>query len=93
VSRKKGPYRNGLVHVCRHMCETCIFRPGDLMQLKPGRVRGMVDEALARDSAIICHSTLDGYKSLCRGFFDKYKTQSLQIAERLNLSVFTNEKD
>ncbi len=76
-------YRDGKVHVCEEMCTTCIFRPGNLMQLMPGRVEDMIAEAIKGGSAIICHSTLDGDNAVCRGFFDKHKTQPLQIAERL----------
>lgn len=82
---KHNAYRNGRVHVCREMCSTCIFRPGNLMSLRPGRVKDMVAEARAEESAIICHSTLSGDNAACRGFFDRYPTQPLQIAERLGL--------
>jgi len=76
-------YRDGKVHVCRIQCETCIFHPGNRARLKPGRVAGMVREATENESAIICHSTLDGDNAVCRGFFDKHATAPLQIAERL----------
>lgn len=78
-------FRNGRVHVCQRMCSTCIFRPGNKMDLATGRVEGMVRDATAADSTIVCHSTLDGDNAACRGFFDRHKTASLQIAERLGL--------
>ena len=78
-------YRDGRVHVQAELCSTCIFRPGNLMHLKSGRVRGMVDEAREHESAIVCHQTLDGDNAVCRGFFERYPTQPLQIAERLGL--------
>jgi hypothetical protein len=70
------------------MCETCVFRPGNLMHLARGRLAEMVTEATANESAIICHSSL--YRSgvdnaVCRGFFDRHRTRPLQIAERLGL--------
>jgi len=80
-------YRDGRVHVCGEMCATCIFRPGNLMRLHAGRVREMVDEARREESAIICHSTLQGPNAVCRGFFERYPTQPLQIADRLGLLV------
>jgi hypothetical protein len=55
------------------------------MDLAPGRVAGMVRGAKADESAIICHSTLDGPNAVCRGFFDRHPTQPLQVAERLGL--------
>lgn len=78
-------YRNGKIYVCKEMCETCIFRPGNLMHLEPGRVKQMAEDATAAESTIICHSTLTGDNAACRGFFDQYKTQPLQIAERLGM--------
>lgn len=73
------------VRVMKEKCATCIFHPGNLMSLRPGRVKDMVDSATKADSAIICHSTLNKEEqAVCRGFFDNHKTQPLQIAERLN---------
>ncbi|WP_430788138.1 hypothetical protein [Actinoplanes sp. G11-F43] len=71
------------------MCDTCIFRPGNLMHLQQGRLRDLVDEARAAESFIICHSTLPGMApegvqpAVCRGFADRYRTRSLQIIERM----------
>lgn len=76
-------YRQGKVHVMRRMCPTCVFRPGNKMHLEEGRVEEMVAEATAEDSAIICHSTLDSDNAVCRGFFDRHSTPTLQIADRL----------
>ena len=82
-------YRNGRVHVCQRMCPTCIFRPGNLMQLRSGRVRGMIDDARRDEGCIPCHSHLyTGRDAVCRGFFDRYPTQPLQLAERLGLVTF-----
>jgi hypothetical protein len=53
------------------------------MKLNPGRLRGMIDEALANEGCIPCHKTLDGDNAVCRGFFDRYRTWPLQVAERL----------
>lgn len=41
--------------VLREQCATCIFRPGNPMRLQKGRVQGMVQECLRRDSYISCH--------------------------------------
>lgn len=80
------PFRNSRVHVLRDQCSTCIFRPGNLMHLQPGRIADMVREAVAADSAIICHQTLDTISeeaAVCKGFFYQHATQPLQVAERL----------
>lgn len=79
-------YRDGRVHVRAEMCPTCIFRKGNLMQLRAGRVRDMVDEAKGHESAIVCHATLGtDSNAVCRGFFERYPTTPLQLAERLDL--------
>lgn len=86
-------YRNGRVHVCREMCPTCVFRPGNVMRLEPGRLAGMVREATEAESAIICHSTL--YErgvdnAVCFGFFDRHATAPLQVAQRLGIIEFVD---
>jgi len=81
--KSRKPFRDGKVHVCRAMCSTCIFRPGNLMHLEEGRVEQMVRDAKKKESAITCHETLDGKQAVCRGFFERHATQPLQIAERL----------
>lgn len=75
-----GPFRNGKVHVLDDKCSTCIFRPGNLMRLAPGRVKGMVEGALEAQSCIPCHSTLvTGSPAICRGFWDSYAGQVLPL--------------
>lgn len=81
-------YRNGRVHVNQRMCPTCIFRPGNLMHLKEGRVEEMVAEATGNDSVIPCHETLGDEPAVCRGFFDKHAPPFLQVADRLGVVVF-----
>lgn len=83
--------------VKREMCPTCIFRPGNLMSLRAGRVRDMVEEARAADSFIVCHDTIDydtreegdvpgRDEAMCRGYLDAGNyPQMLRIADRLNM--------
>ena len=84
---KTNVYRNGLVHVMKRQCDTCIFRPGNLMHLEPGRVEQMVEEATP-DGCIPCHKTTHGAKeqeAVCRGFYDKHRTWVLQLARQMNI--------
>lgn len=72
-------------------CSTCIGRPGNSMDLRPGRVRGMVQDSISGGGAIICHQTLGyvgqpkGIAAYCRWFFDQFGHRSnvLRIYERL----------
>jgi hypothetical protein len=78
---RNNSFRGGKVHVKAAMCKTCIFRPGNLMHLSEGRREGMERDAVRNDSTIVCHSTLGGKaNAVCRGFFDKHKTQPLRMA-------------
>lgn len=75
------------------MCGTCVFRPGNLMHLRPGRLADLVRTTLARDSFIVCHSTLPGLApagyapAICRGFADRYSTNALRVMGRLRAFV------
>jgi hypothetical protein len=85
-------YRDGKVHVQAAKCSTCIYRPGNLMHLQPGRKDSMQAEAIAGQGVIPCHKTLDsdGHESVCRGFFDVAKHEGLlAVAERLDIVEFT----
>lgn len=70
-----GPFRDDRIHVLAEKCSTCIFRPGNPMHLKPGRVKDILDSNIENDSALQCHKTL-AYSAeqwdpaICRGFFD-----------------------
>lgn len=70
------PYRDAKLHVCADLCGTCVFRPGNLMSLAPGRVKDLVESNLEAASALVCHKTLpygdhpEVGEALCRGFYD-----------------------
>lgn len=90
-----GPFDpvTGTVRVLSKRCDTCIFRPGNLMRLQEGRVEAMVAEALESDSAITCHSTLpygsypDAEQAICRGFWARHRddTVPLRLAQALEV--------
>lgn len=66
----------GLPRLLSRKCETCIFRPGNLMHLAEGAREHMVRTSLANGSWITCHETLpygphpDVGEAICRGFYD-----------------------
>ena len=74
-------------------CVTCIYRPGNLMHLEPGRKDGMQADAIRDEGVIPCHQTIHGRReqeSVCRGFFDVAKHEGLlAVAERLDIIEFT----
>lgn len=72
---------NGL-RVLAEKCDTCVFRSGNPMHLRRGRVKDMVDDALAGGGFITCHKTLtygehpEFGEAICRGFFDAHGPRS-----------------
>lgn len=88
----KPVFTDGKVHVQKRMCDTCIFRPGNLMHLEEGRVESMVAETqMSVGGNIPCHKTTHGQKqqqAVCRGFFDRHSTPLLQIAHRIGVVEF-----
>lgn len=75
-------YSNGKVHVMADKCSTCIFRPGNLMTLQPGRVKEMVEGASSAGSVIPCHKTIHGsaeQEAVCRGYYDAQAERVLAL--------------
>lgn len=89
--RSGNAFRDGKVHVLADKCATCIFRAGNLMHLRPGRLAEMVNTSVAEGGAIVCHKTLgdDVDDAVCRGFHDAYGNQvpALRLATALDLVV------
>ena len=72
----------------RERCSTCIFRPGNLMSLKEGRLADVVAKNRETGSMLICHHTTYGQAErevMCRGYWDAYAATSRipQIMESL----------
>lgn len=61
-------------------CSTCIFRPGNLMHLHPGRVKGMVDAVVEHDGFTPCHKTLSQRPAtLCHGMTKRHPGQIVRV--------------
>jgi hypothetical protein len=96
-----GPYREGRVHVCEDMCPTCVFRPGNLMCLAPGRLKALVEANVTNGGALQCHETLPHAigerrpSAVCRGFYDAAgaRVQALDLAQCLGLIEFDRWTD
>ncbi|MEU1606071.1 hypothetical protein [Micromonospora matsumotoense] len=79
----------GKSRLLSRQCDTRIFAPGNRMHLGAGRLRYLVAETRRRESFIVCHDTIPHYlypdvkPAICRGFADRYRTQALQLIERL----------
>jgi hypothetical protein len=79
----------GKTRVMARKCPTCIIKPSDPMSLGPARLAELIGQARATGTYIICHCSLPNGPyphippAICRGFYDRYDTQALQVARRL----------
>lgn len=79
----------GRPRVLSAKCRTCIFLPNNKMDLRPGRLKEMVEGSIENGSWITCHSTLeygpypDAEPAICRGFYDAHGENSwgIRLAE------------
>jgi hypothetical protein len=88
-------FRDGRMHVVEEECSTCVFRPGNQMHLRAGRLRGMVDEAVEQGGAIVCHCTLNtDENAVCRGFWDRHKDDVpiLRLAQHMDIVQYDPPK-
>lgn len=84
------------MRVAVEQCPTCIFRPGNLMHLNAGRLAEMAREVKAAEGYVTCHQTLDlplRRRVICRGSFDRFKTQIIQLAERMGFVEWVDLKE
>jgi hypothetical protein len=76
---------NGKPRVLDRKCTTCVFWPGNLMQLRDGRLKDMIANAKTAGTWITCHKTLPyypdnpGWQAICRGYYDAYAEQSRML--------------
>lgn len=91
----RSSYHEGRLRIMAEMCSTCIFRPGNRMQLNPGRVKDMLAEVRANDGHVTCHKTLGTGQpgAICRGSDDAHQGQASRIAERLGLMLAVTEEE
>lgn len=71
-------------------CGTCVFWPGNLMHLRPGRLADLIAANRHAGTALVCHLTTHGQRPdlgevLCRGYYDAYgdDTAVIQILRRM----------
>lgn len=86
--------RGAKLRVQTERCSTCIFSPGNLMSLRPGRLKDMTEQVRESEGYVTCHQTLSHERgAVCRGSFDNIKTQTIQVVERLDLIEWVQATD
>jgi hypothetical protein len=82
----------GKPRLMREMCATCVFRPGNPMHLRPGRLKQLIQSNTGPEAhGLICHKTLSYSENphfgaaFCYGFFEKYGDLAnfIRICKRL----------
>lgn len=77
--------------VFTEQCLTCVFRPGNQMKLRKGRLKELIQDNVRNGAALVCHETLpygphpEIGETYCRGFYDRVSTRSnfIRIMQRL----------
>lgn len=80
-------YDDGRLHVRERQCATCVFRPGNLMRLRPGRVEEMVAAG-----PFACHKTTHGaapQEAVCWGYWDAHRFDTLAGRLAVMLDIVT----
>jgi len=81
----------GKPRLLSEQCSTCVGRPGNLMHLRPGRLKSLIRDNTGQSMGLTCHQTL-GYgaspeygEALCRWFYDTYGhlTNGIRVMERI----------
>ena len=91
-------FRNGKVHVLSEKCSTCVFRPGNLMHLRPGALKEMVDYHTENQTAFACHQTLDigeyvvEGNAICRGFFDAHGADIIPLRMAVAMDILVEQE-
>lgn len=85
--------KDGTPRLLSAQCSSCIGRPGNKMDLRPGRVRQMVQDTIRQGGVIPCHQTLsygghqefEGGPAACRRFYAQSGDRSnlVRIYDRL----------
>ena len=90
LAENRPAWREESLHVLADRCRTCVFRPGNLMRLAPGRLASMVAFNRKHDRWITCHTTLyrdDVDQAVCRGYFDGFVDESLPLSTAVELDL------
>jgi len=75
--------------ILSRQCSTCILRPvGERIGLSNERVGEFIRSTVERGSYVVCHATFpsvvaDVDPAVCRGFADRFDTESLRLIRAL----------
>jgi hypothetical protein len=84
-------WQTGKPRLLSEQCSTCVGRPGNLMHLRPGKLKELIEANIGPSMGLICHQTLsygdhpEYGDALCRWFYDTYGPQCNGVRVMLRL--------
>lgn len=76
-----------MLKICKKPCNQCLFSDNKIVGDK--RKAEIIRDCLSKDTHFECHKgTIKGEQIVCRGWFDRYTSQMIRIAGRLNAIEF-----
>lgn len=90
---KKGAAMKTTLDVLSAKCNQCLFSENRIV--RKGRVADIIKQCRKKEQYFVCHkaSIAGRDEVMCKGFFDTQDTALIQIATRLKLVKFIEEKD
>lgn len=62
-----------MLHVMEHPCNECLFSKNKIIE--ENAKESLIEECLKKDMYFICHkATIIGKDYVCKGFWDRYKS-------------------
>jgi hypothetical protein len=80
--------------VFKECCKNCLLSEDRIVS--PKRAKQIIKDCVENQTYFICHkATMNNEEVVCKRFFDEmgYKSQMVQIAQRLNALEFVDQPD
>lgn len=75
--------------IAQSPCDQCLFSKNRIVSKE--RFKEIVKDCLHGDDHFLCHKgTLEGIKIVCNGFYTRYDSKSIRIAEALRFTEFVD---
>jgi len=79
-----------ILFVMEERCDTCIFRPGNLMDLNKGRLADLIESTDEGDTNVICHKSRSVSGAIhtdawCKGSVDRRPGKAVRTLREMGL--------
>jgi hypothetical protein len=81
-----------MLKVCASQCDQCLFSKNRIVS--EARMKEILKDCTRKDTYFICHKgTITGEEIICAGFYEKFSSQMIRIAGRLNCIEFVKPEN